>query len=97
MLKGVKFKGENRIIKPIKPAVALNKAMPIEILSKSKTIFSIKCTGHDFGLNKVLAVFNFNQDGSSEDFEVGSYIIMEVRDSILDSLHNQIGPIFLSN
>ena len=97
MLKGVKFKGENRIIKPIKPAVALNKAMPIEILSKSKTIFNIKCTGHDFGLNKVLAVFNFNQDGSSEDFEVGSYIIMEVRDSILDSLHNQIGPIFLSN
>ena len=95
MLKGVKFKGENRIIKPIKPSVALNKAMPIEILSKSKTIFNIKCTGHDFGLNKVLAVFNFNQEDSLEDFEVGSYIIMEVRDSILDSLHNQIGPIFL--
>ena len=95
MLKGVKFKGENRIIKPIKPAAALNKAMPIEILSKSKTIFNIKCTGHDFGMNKVLAIFNFNQDGSSEDFEVGLYIIMEVRDSILDSLHNQIGPIFL--
>ena len=74
---------------PIKPA-ALNKTMPIEITSKSKAIFNVKCIGHDFGINKVMAVYNFNN--GTEDFEIGCYIIMDVRDATLDSLHSQIVP-----
>ena len=40
----------------------------MKIAAKSKSVYSIKCTGFDFGSNKILAVFNFNN--GTEDFEV---------------------------
>ena len=62
--------------------------MKIEL--NSKATFTINCTGYDFGINKILAVFNFNN--GTEDFDIGSHIIMDVRDAMLDSLHHQIKP-----
>ena len=56
--------------KPIKPANSkiYKNVLPIKIAAKSKAVYNISCTGHDFGSNKILVVFNFNN--GREDFEV---------------------------
>ena len=66
-LKSVNFRGENKINKAIKAASSI-KILPIKIAAKSKSIYNINCTGHDFGSNKILAIFNLNN--GREDFEV---------------------------
>ena len=74
-LKSVNFRGENKVNKPIKPANSkiYKNVLPIKIAAKSKAVYNISCTGHDFGSNKILVVFNFNN--GREDFEVCKTII----------------------
>ncbi len=68
---------------------------PLKIVPRSKALIKMQCFGNDFGLTKILATFHFKLNPGSEleqDFAIGTRIVMDVRDALLDSLQLGIEP-----
>ena len=83
ILKSVEFKSKNLEIN--------QNIFPLEMVPRSKAVIKIKGKANDFGLFKVLAIFKF-QIENEEIFIIGTQIVMDVKDSFLESLQSQIQP-----
>ena len=68
------------------PVIIKDKYFPLELRPSAKAKIPFICEGKDFGRNKILVIFEF------EDFSIGTHIVMEVRDELLDTLQSHIEP-----